>query len=221
MKKLHLLAAVSLAALAACTCKPENPFSPTSSVYQAQVLQHSRRAQQLESGTVAFFGDSQTVGFALSNFPFKTENFGINGDVINGLIGRLPTHNLPGRVVIEIGINDFGDNKLNNFDQKYQKLLDEIPQPVRVVAVAIFPINSKSTDYYKKNANHSIRLANGQIQAACAAHTGCQFLDLTAALSDSHGDLVPEYGQYDGLHMTPQGYAVWRSALVKLLGEKQ
>ena len=69
----------------------EPGWGPDTMYWQAEVLQQSRRSQQIE-GVAVFLGDSITVGLATSRVTAHSENFGINGDSIDGLLLRVPQY---------------------------------------------------------------------------------------------------------------------------------
>jgi lysophospholipase L1-like esterase len=152
--------------------------------FQAEVLQQSRRSEQMEK-TVVFFGDSLTVGLATSNISQKSENFGIDGDTIDGLLFRIPRYHLEGArtIVVEIGINNWKHDGFRNFENKYRQLLRELPPSVPVIATAIFPVNVDPKDHPEwAHAPAAIRKANEEIAEACKQFANCRFLDLTPLL---------------------------------------
>ena len=59
--------------------------------------------------------------------------------------------------------------------------------------------------------NNRIRELNQQLQNI-AAKEGIKYLDLYPLFADSRGELRSDFST-DGLHLSPQGYLVWRSAL--------
>jgi lysophospholipase L1-like esterase len=65
-----------------------------------------------------------------------------------------------------------------------------------------------------KIPNSRIRELNRQIKAI-AQDEGIIYLDLYPLFADTEGNLQIELST-DGLHLNPQGYVVWRNALLVL-----
>ena len=169
---------------------------------------------------VAFIGDSITVGLATSNAAEKSENFGMDGDTIDGLLLRIPRYRLTGAraIVVEIGINNYKKDKLKNFGTKYDQLLRLLPQTTPVIAMAIMPVN-KHADWIfpSTEASEAIRTTNRDVAATCKRFPNCRFLDLTSVLSDEVGDLQFKYEEGDGIHPTALAYEIWTEALRPLI----
>jgi lysophospholipase L1-like esterase len=69
----------------------------------------------------------------------------------------------------------------------------------------------QNKDRLKAISNDHIRELNQELKAI-AEESGVHFLDLHPLFTDAQGNLRPELTT-DGLHLSPQGYLVWRSAL--------
>jgi len=170
--------------------------------------------------TVVFLGDSITVGLATSNISPKSENFGIDGDTIDGLLFRIPRYHLDcaRTIVVEIGINDWRHDGFQNFEDKYRQLLRGLPQSVPVIATAIFPVNGDAKEHPEwAHAPAAIRKANGEIAGVCNQFTNCRFLDLTPLLADPSGTLQSIYDVGDGVHLSSAAYRVWTRNLAPLI----
>jgi lysophospholipase L1-like esterase len=167
-----------------------------------------------------FFGDSITVGLATSNVASKSENFGINGDTIDGLLLRVPHYKLDGArmIVVAIGVNNWEKDRLAKFGEKYEKLLQLFPQSVPVIVSAILPVNTHSKAYpMLANARPAILGANRDIALVCGRHAKCQFVDISSKLTMPSGDLAPRYDVGDGVHISSDAYQVWTQALSTLI----
>ncbi len=202
-------------------CCNKEVIGPGSHSYHAEAMQQARRSAQVKDG-VFFFGDSQTVGLATSNIARKSENFGISGDTVDGLIGRMPLYHLDGArlMVLEIGINNWAVDKFQGFGAKYQRLLSLIPAQIPVVAVAIFPVNAHAGKSFA-GAPTAIIEANRGIENACKRRPACTFLDLTPTMAELGGDLKAAYEVGDGEHLSTAGYEVWNrtiSVIVRAAG---
>ena len=209
-KKFHLLSRFRAARLAW-----SDPLDFRAAPFVAESLQQSRRSVQMHD-TAVFIGDSITVGLATSNIAPRAENFGIDGDTIDGLTTRLPHYNLTQSriIVLEIGINNYRRDKLANFGVKYRQLLRILPPNIPIVAMAIFPINEHANDWIPaSDASVAIKKANREIDLACQQVSTCTFLDLSSSLANADGYIKPIYEVGDGIHLSEAAYKVWASAL--------
>jgi lysophospholipase L1-like esterase len=120
--------------------------------------------------------------------------------------------------VLEIGINNYAQDKMENFGSKYRQLLNILPPDTPIVAMAIMPINRHADSVFSSTqAAPAIRRSNQEIAFACGELPHCHFLDISPALSDSAGYLQFQYDVGDGIHLSEQGYKIWASALVPLM----
>lgn len=192
-----------------------DPFDPRGAPYSAEALQQSRRSIQMHH-TAVFIGDSITVGLAASNVAAHSENFGIDGDTIDGLLTRLPGYRLTDArvIVLEIGVNNYHRDGLSNFGAKYRKLLNLVPGNVPVIAMAIFPVNEHANWWIPADdALTAIKKANQEIGAACHEARNCDFLDLSPSFADGNDRMKPIYEVGDGIHLSEAGYKIWADAL--------
>jgi lysophospholipase L1-like esterase len=209
-KKFHLLARFTAARLAW-----SDPLDSRAVPFVAESLQQSRRSMQMDN-TAVFIGDSITVGLATSNIAPHSENFGIDGDTVDGLIARLPHYNLTKArvIVLEIGVNNYRRDKLTGFDPKYRQLLGLFPRGIPVVAMAIFPINEHANWWIPvRDATVAIKKANQEIALACQQVSTCTFLDLSSSFGNADGSMKSIYEVGDGVHLSEPAYRVWAAAL--------
>lgn len=194
-------------------------FTSKNLFYRVEVLTQSRRAAQMGGG-VAFIGDSMIAGLATSRFSFRSENFGIGGETIEALEKRLPSYDLTkaDAIVVLIGINNFRQDGLRDFGEKYRRLLGKLPQGRTVLAVALLPLNPRAKAYHAQGAPQAIAQANREIEHVCRSCKGCVFLNPSRALENSRGELRDEYAEKDGLHLSGEGYAVLGDEIGKALG---
>jgi lysophospholipase L1-like esterase len=138
-------------------------------------------------------------------------NQGISGDTTTGVLQRLSAFSQarPDRIRVMVGINDLrrgatDEQVLSNLRQIMRQLQHSHPTaqifvqsilPTRLVAIPASRI-----------AGINDRLA------AIAQQEGVNFVDLQSHFADTSGDLDSSLTT-DGLHLNPQGYAVWQMAL--------
>jgi lysophospholipase L1-like esterase len=149
-------------------------------------------------------------------------NQGISGETSAGLLERveLLDGTQPETIFMMIGINDLirggtDDAILQNQEQIIQHLKDVHPT-TQVVVQSILPHADERATWEGRDrllavSNSRIRRLNAEL-AAIAAREDAYFLDLYPLFSDRNGNLRMDLST-DGLHLNPQGYLVWRTAL--------
>jgi lysophospholipase L1-like esterase len=169
-------------------------------------------------------GDSLTLWFPPELLPDHRFwlNQGISGETSAGLLKRLDLFEKtnPETIFVMIGINDLirqvkDETLLANQRLILQELRTRHPQ-AQIVLQSILPHGESQVTWEGQNrllaiSNQHIRDLNQQLRAI-AAQTGVYFLDLHPLFTNAQGDLRPELST-DGLHLSPQGYLVWRTAL--------
>jgi lysophospholipase L1-like esterase len=138
-------------------------------------------------------------------------NQGISGDTTGGILQRLSALDpvRPDTIYVMAGVNDLKNGKtdqeiLANLQKIMQRLRQTHPQ-AQVIINSVLPTRLANIP-----SDRTIPL-NQQI-ARLAEQEGVSYLALTSAFADSDGTLRREFTT-DGLHLSPQGYAVWASAL--------
>ena len=179
--------------------------------YERQVVWQASRSHQLDGQTI-FIGDSLTAGLATSELAEKSENFGIPGDMIERLSSRLDRYDLSdaNTIVLQIGINDWPNNRMANFGENYRLLVAKFPKYTRLIAVSLTPSNPDRAPQHAANYNFEMLRTNQFIERFCASMPNYQYLDLAAMLTDQHGSLRPAFDYGDGVHLSHAGYDVWR-----------
>jgi lysophospholipase L1-like esterase len=182
------------------------------------------RAQILASRNspreVVLFGDSQIAYSRFEDLGYA--NYGIGGEIAEGLASRIPAYDLSRArtIVIEVGINNWWHGGFDGFRQAYVDILAGLPRGARVIAIGILPLNSKAGRYFPlEGSQATIRQANADIASVCRLRPGCEFLELSGALGGPAG-LRPQYDNGDGLHLSPAGYAVLLEKLRPLLAAR-
>ncbi len=170
------------------------------------------RRQGQRSLTI-LLGDSLALWLPLGDLPAPQLwlNQSISGETTANMLERLPyfAQTRPGAIHIMGGINDLknGVSEAEVIDNLYQiltRLKRQHPQ-ARLVVYSILPTRLRAVP------SDRIQRVN-QALATLAAHQGATFVDLTSTFSDSQGQLRPELTT-DGLHLSAQGYTLWREAL--------
>ncbi len=139
-------------------------------------------------------------------------NQSISGETTAHMLRRLHyfASARPDTIHIMAGINDLKqgaseDSVVRNLQQMVGRLRQQHPQ-AQIVVHSILPTRWESLP------SDRIQRVNGRL-AQLAQQPRVTFVDLQTAFADDQGQLRRELTT-DGLHLSRQGYAVWRTALV-------
>ncbi|MHB8261354.1 MAG: GDSL-type esterase/lipase family protein [Bacteroidia bacterium] len=171
-----------------------------------------------------FLGNSLTELFDL-NYYFKDStllNCGIVGDFSEGLLKRLDAivKLKPEKIFIEIGINDIIekiplDEICSNYEQLITKIQKESPD-TRIYIQSNLPviINRPSFLSDNKDVNDLILLQNKNLQIIAQKYKAT-YIDIYSSFvkEKNLGDLFI----WDGIHLTPKGYKIWRDKILSYL----
>ncbi|SHI77797.1 GDSL-type esterase/lipase family protein [Propionispora hippei] len=168
---------------------------------------------------IVFLGDSMTDEGNWSRlFPqYPVLNRGIGGDSTLGVLHRLQqvTDLKPAKVFLMIGTNDLCYNRsIPDIMENYQRIIDQVKQKspeTKIYVESVLPFNDELFPARNKRTNSNIKQLNRQIEQL-AKNTGCRYLNLVPAFSDSNGRLPAVYTT-DGLHLNELGYQVWRDQI--------
>ncbi|MGG6267688.1 GDSL-type esterase/lipase family protein [Leptolyngbya sp. AN03gr2] len=173
---------------------------------------------------IVLAGDSLTLWFPQDLLPtnYTWLNQGISGETTSGLAKRLKLFDQakPKAIFAMVGINDLlrgrsDQDVLDDQEDIINRLKKSHPK-AKIVIQGLLPRAKESIT--AANATQVEALSNDRIfqfnrrLAALADQTGVEFLDLQGLFSDSEGFLRSELTT-DGLHLSTQGYLVWRSAI--------
>lgn len=169
-------------------------------------------------------GDSLSLWFPPELLPEgKTWlNQGISGETSNGLLNRLKIfdRSKPEVIFVMIGINDLirGVNNEEILDNQRQIInyLRKRHPTAQIVVQSILPHGAEEATWKGRDkllavANSRIQGLNQQLQSI-STKKGVKYLDLYPLFTNKQGNLRREFTT-DGLHLSPEGYIVWRSAL--------
>lgn len=158
-------------------------------------------------------GDSLSLWFPRENLPVSRLwlNQGISGETSNGILKRLSVfgETRPDVIYIMAGINDLRKGTtdeivLRNYRQIVHKLRYTHPKSI-IFIESILPTRLSAIP------NTRIRHLNEQL-ALIARQEKADYLNLYDWFTDFQGDLRQELTT-DGLHLSREGYEVWRSLL--------
>lgn len=181
-------------------------------------------AQQRPQRLSILVGDSLSLWFPVELLPEDRNwlNQGISGETSRGLLQRLSLFDKtqPQAIFVMIGINDLirgvsDDVILDNQRQILRYLRKTHPQ-TQIFIQSILPHGGEEATWEGKEKllaipNSRIQKLNQQLQNI-ATKQGVKFIDLYPLFINQKGNLRQEFTT-DGLHLSPPGYVVWRTAL--------
>lgn len=169
-------------------------------------------------------GDSLSLWFPPELLPEDRNwlNQGISGETSNGLLKRLDLFNRtqPKTIFVMIGINDLirgaSDETILENQQRIISYLRKVHPKAQIVLQSILPHGAEEATWEGREKllaipNSRIRKLNQQLQNI-ATKQKVKYLNLHPLFTNKQGNLRPEFST-DGLHLNPQGYLVWSSAL--------
>ncbi|MEH1942657.1 MAG: SGNH/GDSL hydrolase family protein [Nostoc sp.] len=161
-------------------------------------------------------GDSLSMWFPREKLPTGKLwlNQGISGDTSSGVLKRLGAFSAtrPDVIYIMAGINDLrkgasDETILRNYRRIIRRLRQAHPQ-TQIIVQSILPTR------LPKISNSRIRHINTQL-TLIAKQESANYLNVYSWFTDMEGNLRPELTT-DGLHLSQEGYDVWRSALQQI-----
>ncbi|MBM3992298.1 MAG: GDSL family lipase [Planctomycetes bacterium] len=244
--KLPTIAAVVLLVASRCLPKPTDSASQAPAVAEAPrgntaivaaprtdpwILERQaecvRRAREAAQADVVFVGDSITQGWedggaehwARAFAPLGALNLGVSGDRTENVLWRLEQAPLgrlaPKAVVLLIGTNNLGHRTHTGEEtlagvRRVIELVRQQAPTARVLVLEVFPRGERFNPMRGELAqlNQALR--------AHAAELGCETLALGDRWVQADGS-ISIADMPDHLHLSPQAYGQWASALEPVL----
>jgi lysophospholipase L1-like esterase len=177
---------------------------------------HLRIDPQIPDEAVIFIGDSITEGLCVSAVTTPAVNFGIGNDTTLGALERMGAYTSLARVravVLAIGVNDLQRRSNEEILANYQRILELIPAQTTVVVSGVLPLGEEALRKRVGSETHRLKNLNEQLLLLARNRAATTFVDAGPELADSSGFLRGNYHEGDGVHLSPEGYAVWVKAL--------
>ena len=161
-------------------------------------------------------GDSLSMWFPREKLPTGKLwlNQGISGDTSSGVLKRLGAFSAtrPNVIYVMAGINDLRKGSsdgiiLRNYRRIVRRLRQTHPK-AQIIVQSILPTR------LAKFSNSRIRHINTQL-TQIVKQEGANYLNIYSWFTDMEGNLRPELTT-DGLHLSQEGYDVWRLALQQI-----
>jgi lysophospholipase L1-like esterase len=182
-------------------------------------------ANQKPEHLTILIGDSLSLWFPNDLLPLDRTwlNQGISGETSAGLLNRLGLldKTQPQAIFVMIGINDLIRGANDEIILANQRLiiryLRRVHPKAKIIVQSILPHSTEQVtweggDRLRSISNRHIRTLNQKLMAI-AERESVIYLDLYPLFADAEGNLKRDLST-DGLHLSRQGYLVWRNALI-------
>lgn len=173
---------------------------------------------QIERASVVMLGDSLTERAQWSEItgcPFVA-NRGIGADDSAGVLRRLDevTKLKPLAVFLMIGVNDVASSvPVEKIAANVQQTVAQLNEAdIKVYLTAVLPV----TQGYRRKINPKINELN--VLYARMQSDKVKFIDFTREVAGEEGALADGLS-IDGIHLSPEGYRIWRDAVTPLVAE--
>ncbi|MCE9558941.1 MAG: hypothetical protein K8R88_08315 [Armatimonadetes bacterium] len=219
----HRIALIALALLLApgafSTQKQDQPKPP----FEDAILKFEAedKVNPPKPGGIVFIGSSSILGWKTLQKDFPAHNVinrGFGGSIISDSVRnaqRIVTPYRPEMVVFFAGSNDISaghsaETVFADYQAFVQKVREKLPT-VRIAFISISPAPSRAKFL------EIDRTANTLIRNFCLQGDNLAFIDIVPLMLDANGAHRPELYGADRLHMNPDGYAIWRKAVLPFL----
>jgi lysophospholipase L1-like esterase len=163
-------------------------------------------------------GDSLTAGGRWDGASPGVEilNHGVSGDGAADVMRRIDRtiEARPDLVLLQLGVNDLARGlgpaeTARGVREVWRVLIERLPK-AKVTICSLLPVREERIGG-GSGANVLIREANALL-AQAAAEDGLEFVDLYGPMAGDDLEL-PEELTFDGVHLTPPAYDVWKAAI--------
>jgi len=194
-----------------------NKFDPARFEKEIAAFEATDKTTKPPRRPIVFVGSSSIRKWTTlaEDFPkHKVMNRGFGGSHISDSIAfadRIVTPYKPSMVFMYAGDNDIGAGKspeqvLADFKTFVGKV-HAADKKVQIRYIAIKP------SLKRWNLVEPIKVANKLIAEYCASDKRLGYIDIFTPMLGADGKPVPELFVKDGLHMTPEGYAIWTGVI--------
>ena len=168
----------------------------------------------VQPGEIIFAGDSLIMRAPVCGWFGRIKNFGIPGDISDGLLQRLHTITArqPAKLFVQIGTNDLLrdipiDEIIANISTLITRVRAESPH-TEVVIMSLLPVHQME----RRDVDHERKIVTiPKLNAALRHLAGAQgagFVDMYSAFVDDAGQLKRTLS-FDGTHLLPDKYPIY------------
>jgi lysophospholipase L1-like esterase len=219
MKRRALLLAGALAAALARAQASALTLPPSRWRSEIEALLDADRRSAPPLGGVLFVGSStirlwKGLEHTFEDLAPTVLRRGVGGSRLSEwpeLVPWLVTRYLPRQVIVYAGENDIAEGAqpaevLAAFVRFVQAVQAERPgTPIAFVSIKPSPLRAAQTA--------AMREANLLVQTWVLAQEGLDYIDVHTPMLDNDGRARPELFVRDRLHLSPEGYALWRQVI--------
>ncbi len=176
---------------------------------------------RIETAPIVMLGDSLTEAGPWTDLTgcLHIANRGIGGDTTSKVRERLDEVIAlrPRAIFLMIGVNDIslGVPREATLDNLRAILARLSGADAQVFLSYVLPVTAT---YSKKRINRDIAALNAEIARLARGLRNVTLVDARPQLRGDDGFLRPEFA-YDGIHLTPKGYAVLRDAVAPYIAQ--
>jgi len=221
MRPTILATAIAVAISTASMSVLAEPAAPARKLTYQDYRRGLFALSKIESASIVMLGDSLTEGAPWRELTgcLSLVNRGIGGDTTTRLRGRLDEvlKLKPRAIFLMIGVNDISLSVPRSTSvENLRAILDRLERAdTQLLLAYVLPVTAS---YAKKGMNGSITDLNAAIAGVLAEHSKTRTIDIRPLMRGSDGALREELS-YDGLHLSPKGYAVWRDAIAPQIAQ--
>lgn len=217
----RLISAAMLAAIAICANAQETAKGAHQWESEIKKFEEADRQSPPPTGAVLFVGSSSIRLWRTieKDFPdTKVINRGFGGSQIEDstyFADRIIVPYKPRLVVLYAGDNDLAIGKTRDqVFEDYKAFVAKLRDRLGDVRIAFISIKPSLARWSLADKMVSV---NEMIRRYSSKDKRLIFIDVYSAMLGADGKPRPELFVEDGLHMTPAGYALWRSIVAKNL----
>lgn len=170
-----------------------------------------------KDGNILFVGSSTIENWKTVSDDFRGKdviNRGVSGtktiDIIN-YFDRLIGPYDPRQIFIYVGDNDIGyswsPEEIEGQMKRLFFMTRENKPDAEIYVISIKPSPRRLA------ARERIEQANALIENFVRTQPDAGYIDIYSAMLDENGNIIPEYYREDGLHLTAEGYEVWKKII--------
>lgn len=210
-------------ACSALSAWAQQPAAATPSKWEADIqkFEEADRQHPPAKGAVLFVGSSSIRMWKelAADFPgVSVLNRGFGGSQIADstyFADRIVTPYQPRLILLYAGDNDLGAGKtpqqvLEDYQAFVQRVRAKLPR-VKIAFISIKP------SLARLKLMEQMRAANTLVRDYSAQQKNLLFVDVFTPMLNEAGQPRPELFIKDGLHMTRDGYVIWRKMIAPLL----
>jgi lysophospholipase L1-like esterase len=207
--------------------QPSAPPAPSHARWEADINRFTEgdKLHPPPRGAVLFIGSSSIRGWRTlaENFPEQAViNRGFGGSMISDSIAfadRIVLPYQPASIVLYAGENDISAGKTPaQVFEDFKRFVETVHRERPRTAIIFISLKPSLARWHLQEKFQEV---NTLIADACVRDERLTFVDMVPAMLGADGKPRPELFVDDGLHLTPQGYALWVEILKpRLAGNK-